>query len=83
MNIQRKISSSRFSVVGEEAGIDVLEAPRSLDRAAAVERWRDEQSFKSLALQEPWAQRKLLLCARDFETLPGYAKALLHALTLP
>ena len=50
---------------------------------AAVERWSGETSFKSLALQEPWAQRKLLLCARDFTTLPGYAKALLHALTLP
>ena len=50
---------------------------------AAVERWGGEQSFKSLALQESWAMRKLLLCARDFETLPGYAKALLHALTLP
>jgi len=46
-------------------------------------RWRGEQSFKSLALQESWAMRKLLLCARDFETLPGYAKALLHALTIP
>jgi DNA-binding transcriptional LysR family regulator len=50
---------------------------------AAVERWCGETSFKSLALQEPWAQRKLLLCARDFAVLPGYAKALLHALTLP
>jgi len=50
---------------------------------AAVERWPGETSFKSLALQEPWAQRKLLLCARDFTTLPAYAKALLHALTLP
>ncbi|WP_415758029.1 LysR substrate-binding domain-containing protein [Pseudomonas sp. LT1P18] len=50
---------------------------------AAVERRRGEQSFKSLALQEPWATRKLLLCARDFTALPGYAKALLHALTLP
>ena len=50
---------------------------------AAVERWRGEQSFKSFALQESWAMRKLLLCARNFETLPGYAKALLHALTLP
>lgn len=50
---------------------------------AAVERWSGETSFKSLALQEPWAQRKLLLCARDFTTLPAYAKALLHALTLP
>jgi DNA-binding transcriptional LysR family regulator len=50
---------------------------------AAVERRPDETSFKSLALQEPWAQRKLLLCARDFAALPGYARALLHALTLP
>ena len=50
---------------------------------AAVERRASETSFKHLALQEPWAQRKLMLCARDFAVLPGYAKALLHALTLP
>ena len=50
---------------------------------AAVERGSGGQPFKSLALQEPWGQRKLLLCARDFAALPGYAKALLHALTLP
>jgi DNA-binding transcriptional LysR family regulator len=50
---------------------------------AAVERRSGGLSFKSLALQEPWGQRKLLLCARDFAALPGYAKALLHALTLP
>jgi DNA-binding transcriptional LysR family regulator len=50
---------------------------------AAVERLPGERPFKSLALQEPWARRKLLLCARDFAALPGYAKALLHALTLP
>ena len=50
---------------------------------AAVERGSGGKPFKSLALQEPWGQRKLLLCARDFAALPGYAKALLHALTLP
>jgi DNA-binding transcriptional LysR family regulator len=50
---------------------------------AAVERWPGDTPFKTLALQEPWAQRKLLLCARDFAVLPAYAKALLHALTLP
>ncbi|MCW8276480.1 LysR family transcriptional regulator [Pseudomonas sp. PCH199] len=50
---------------------------------AAVERGSGKQPFTSLVLQEPWAQRKLLICARDFATLPGYAKALLHALTLP
>jgi len=47
---------------------------------AAVNRWSNEPSFKSLCLQEPWAQRKLLTCARDFGALPGYAKALLQAL---
>jgi DNA-binding transcriptional LysR family regulator len=50
---------------------------------ASVERGSGGLPFKSLALQEPWGQRKLLLCARDFTALPGYAKALLHALTLP
>ena len=49
---------------------------------AALERWGGETSLKHMALQEPWAQRKLLLCARDFTTLPPYAKALLDALTL-
>lgn len=50
---------------------------------AAVERGSAGLPFKSLALQKTWGQRKLLLCARDFAALPGYAKALLHALTLP
>lgn len=50
---------------------------------AAVERRSPGLPFKSLALQEPWGQRKLLLCARDFAALPGYAKSLLHALTRP
>jgi hypothetical protein len=50
---------------------------------AAVERWPAETPFKSIPLKEPWARRKLLLCARDFAVLPGYAQALLNALTLP
>ncbi|MDQ3201528.1 MAG: LysR substrate-binding domain-containing protein [Pseudomonadota bacterium] len=45
---------------------------------AAVE--RSISTFKTFELREPWAQRKLLLCARDFAVLPGYAKALLQAL---
>ncbi|MFJ2363626.1 LysR substrate-binding domain-containing protein [Pseudomonas sp. NPDC087697] len=48
---------------------------------AAVERWAGGQAFKRLALNEPWAQRKLLLCARSFDALPRYAKALLDALS--
>ncbi len=46
---------------------------------AAVE--RSASRFKIFELREPWAQRKLLLCARDFAALPGYARALLQALT--
>ena len=49
---------------------------------AAIER-AAPRSFKSVALNEPWARRTLMLCAKDFTALPGYAKALLHVLTLP
>ena len=49
---------------------------------AAVER-SALRSFKWVALNETWARRTLMLCARDFRALPGYAKALLQALTLP
>lgn len=50
---------------------------------AALERWPLEPSVKAHPLQEEWACRKLLLCARSFEQLPGYAKALFDALALP
>ncbi|VVP70721.1 HTH-type transcriptional regulator CynR [Pseudomonas fluorescens] len=50
---------------------------------AAIQRRGADQPFKSFPLEEHWAQRKLLICARDFAALPAYAKALLHALTLP
>ena len=47
---------------------------------AAIQRWAVDQPFKSFALKEDWARRKLLLCARSFDNLPGYARALLEAL---
>ena len=50
---------------------------------AALERWPLERRVKAQPLQEDWACRKLLLCARSFEQLPGYAKALFDALALP
>ncbi|HGM5551330.1 TPA: LysR family transcriptional regulator [Pseudomonas putida] len=49
---------------------------------AAVER-SALRSFKWVALNETWARRTLMLCARDFTALPNYARALLHALTDP
>ncbi|CAI8749525.1 LysR family transcriptional regulator [Pseudomonas sp. IT-P253] len=47
---------------------------------AAIQRRAGDQPFKSIALKEDWAQRKLLLCARSFTDLPVYARALLQAL---
>ncbi|MNP37158.1 HTH-type transcriptional regulator CysL [compost metagenome] len=47
---------------------------------AALRRWSVDQPLTSFALKEQWAQRKLLLCARSFEHLPVYARALLEAL---
>jgi DNA-binding transcriptional LysR family regulator len=47
---------------------------------AAIQRGSADQPFKSIALKEDWAQRKLLLCARSFDDLPGYARALFEAL---
>jgi DNA-binding transcriptional LysR family regulator len=47
----------------------------------AIDRWGSKQGFKTVTLSDHWAQRKLLLCATDFAALPGYAKALLDALS--
>lgn len=50
---------------------------------AALDRWPSERRFKAHLLQEEWACRTLLLCARSFEHLPSYARALFEALALP
>ncbi|AZE15240.1 Transcriptional regulator, LysR family [Pseudomonas chlororaphis subsp. aureofaciens] len=60
-------------MVARGAGLAVV--PR-----AAVERRGPDASLTVLPLMEAWAQRKLLLCARNFEQLPAYAKALLETL---
>ncbi|AXI59649.1 LysR family transcriptional regulator [Pseudomonas kribbensis] len=49
---------------------------------AAVQR-AAPRTLKTVPMSETWATRKLLLCARDFSTLPPYATALLRALALP
>ncbi|MBV4498824.1 LysR family transcriptional regulator [Pseudomonas sp. SWRI12] len=43
---------------------------------AAVDRRPTELSYQCVPLQEAWTHRALLLCARNFEGLPTYAKAL-------
>ncbi|EJM87291.1 LysR family transcriptional regulator [Pseudomonas sp. GM60] len=62
-----------FRMVARGAGLAIVPL-------AAIERRAVDQPFKHVALQEAWAQRKLLLCARSFAGLPGYARALLDAL---
>jgi DNA-binding transcriptional LysR family regulator len=47
---------------------------------AALARFSDSASLRSLALSEPWADRKLLVCARDFSALPTYTKTLVRTL---
>lgn len=47
---------------------------------AALERCAPGLALQVRPLGEPWAQRKLLLCARDLGALPAYARALLDAL---
>lgn len=49
---------------------------------AALQRWPHAEQLQAQPLTEDWACRKLLLCARSFEQLPGYATALLNALTV-
>ncbi|WP_434560900.1 LysR family transcriptional regulator [Pseudomonas sp. Z5-35] len=56
-------------MVAHGAGIAVV--PK-----AAIERRPRQPSYHCVALQEDWAHRALLLCARNFERLPAYAKAL-------
>jgi len=61
-------------MVARGAGLGIV--PR-----ATLDRWPVMPSVRSHPLPEPWAQRKLLLCARDFYALPGYTRTLLDALS--
>ena len=43
---------------------------------AAIDRRPPEPAYQCVPLQEAWAHRALLLCARNFDGLPAYATAL-------
>lgn len=76
--LQMRIRAESFDgvirMVARGAGLGIVPL-------AALQRWPGEQPFKARPLEEEWARRKLLLCARSFEQLPGYARALLEALS--
>lgn len=78
--LQTRIRADAFDglirMVARGAGLGIV--PQ-----AALQRWPHPQGFKAQPLSEEWACRTLLLCARSFEQLPGYAKALLDALSAP
>jgi len=58
------------------AGLGVGVLPR---KSAAL--YAHTLSIATIALQEPWAQRQLVLCMRSYEALPPVAKALVDHLT--
>jgi DNA-binding transcriptional LysR family regulator len=80
MRLQIRIRAEGFDgvmrMVARGAGLAIVPL-------AAIQRRAVDHSFKRFALKEDWAQRKLLLCARSFTGLPGYARALLDALRAP
>ncbi|AVD84843.1 LysR family transcriptional regulator [Pseudomonas sp. SWI6] len=47
---------------------------------ASVRRWEATLALHWRRLQEDWAKRQLLLCARDFAALPGYTAGLVSSL---
>ncbi len=47
---------------------------------AAARRWSGRGGARLLILDETWADRQLMLCARTLEALPNYARALIQAL---
>ena len=77
--LQTRVRADGFDgvmrMVARGAGLGIV--PR-----AALQRWPHAEQLQAQPLTEDWACRKLLLCARSFEQLPGYATALLDALTV-
>jgi DNA-binding transcriptional LysR family regulator len=74
----------RVRAEGFDAAIRMVShgAGLSIVPQAAIERWRGRGHFKSIPLSDEWADRQLLLCAVDFDALPGYAGVLLEALSV-
>lgn len=72
----------RVRAEGFDAAIRMVShgAGLSIVPQAAVDRWQANARFTSIPLSDAWADRQLLLCALDFNALPGYAQVLLEAL---
>lgn len=73
----------RVRAEGFDAAIRMVShgAGLSIVPLAAVGRWQGIGKFISVPLSDPWADRRLLVCAADFGALPGYARLLLETLS--
>jgi DNA-binding transcriptional LysR family regulator len=60
-------------LVAQGAGLGIMPE-------AAARRWAGRAGVRLLILDEPWADRQLMLCVRTMEGLPNYTRALIQAL---
>jgi len=61
-------------MAAENVGIGLLPA-------SAAQRYAQHIDFKRIYLQDDWAQRNLLICVRDLDSLPHYTRELIALLT--
>ena len=71
--VQLQQFDSICQLVGQGAGVAVLPA-------SAARRHAGRSGARAIALQDPWAQRQLLLCTRPGVPLPTHAQLLLEHL---
>lgn len=71
--VQLQQFDSICQLVGQGAGVAVLPA-------SAARRHASRSGTRALSLQDPWAQRQLLLCTRPDVQLPSHAQLLLEHL---
>ncbi|VCU68000.1 HTH-type transcriptional regulator CysL [Pigmentiphaga humi] len=72
LRVRAETAEALVRMVARGAGLGIV--PR-----ASLGRGRHPELVR-LALGETWANRRLVLCARDFAALPGHARALVQAL---
>jgi DNA-binding transcriptional LysR family regulator len=78
--INYRVRMSTFDAVMKvvSSGVGIAIIPRH-----AAERYRHCHDSKMILLTEHWADRKLIICARDFADLPGYVKEFIDFLVQP
>jgi DNA-binding transcriptional LysR family regulator len=75
-----RVRMSTFDAVMQvvSSGVGIAIIPRH-----AAERYRHSHDSKIIRLTERWADRKLIICARDFADFPSYVKEFIDILAQP